>query len=229
MRKSDFGQDSTGSLVHDAGKEEPIMSYIKTIAPRDAEGAVRDMYEHQQQHWGYVPNYAKSFSHRPEVMARWGRLLAEIRRPLDDRTFELATFAAAVELKNTSCALAHGKALKPFFSDEQILAIAADRDLEFLGAGEREIVCFARKVARDASTITQADVERLKGCGIDDAMVFDIAAAAAGRAFFAKILDAVGSMPDCAFKRIAADFRVPLTVGHPVSSLPDEVMNYISD
>ena len=205
------------------------MSYIETIALDDAEGAVRDMYEHQQQHWGYVPNYAKSFSHRPEVMARWGRLLAEIRRPLDDRTFELATFAAAVELKNTSCSIAHGKALSPFLSKEQILAVAAGRELGFLSDAEREIVAFARKVARDASTITQGDVQRLKDCGLDDATVFDIAAAAAGRAFFTKILDAVGSMPDAAFDRIEADFRVPLTVGHPVSSQPDEVMKGIND
>ena len=74
------------------------MSYRKTVSLQDAEGAVREMYERQQAHWGYVPNYAKSFSHRPEVMARWGRLLAEIRRPLDDRTFELVTFAAALAL-----------------------------------------------------------------------------------------------------------------------------------
>ena len=205
------------------------MSYIDTIALDDAEGAVRDMYEHQQKHCGYVPNYAKSFSHRPEVMARWGQLLAEIRRPLDDRTFELATFAAAVELKNTSCSLAHGRALSPFFNKDQILAIAANRDLEFLSAGEREIVQFARKVARDASMITREDVQSLRDCGLDDAAVFDIAAAAAGRAFFTKILDAVGSMPDAAFGRIEAGFREPLTVGHPVSSLPDEVMSDISD
>jgi alkylhydroperoxidase family enzyme len=205
------------------------MSYIETIAPEDAEGAVRDMYEHQQKHWGYVPNYAKSFSHRPEVMAHWGRLLAEIRRPLDDRTFELATFAAAVELKNTSCSIAHGRALCPFFDEEQILAIAAGRELGFLSEAERELVHFARKVARDASTITREDVQRLRDCGLDDATVFDIAAAAAGRAFFTKILDAVGSMPDAAFSRIDAGFREPLTVGHPVSSLPDEVMNDVSD
>jgi uncharacterized peroxidase-related enzyme len=205
------------------------MSYIDTIHPEDADGAVRDMYERQQAHWGYVPNYAKSFSHRPEMMARWGRLLAEIRRPLDDRTFELVTFAAAVELKNTSCALAHGSALKPFFSEEQVVAIAAGNDLEFLGPADHEIVDFARKVARDASAINRDDVRRLKKSGLDDASIFDIAATAAGRAFFTKILDAVGSMPDAAFGRIDADFRLPLTVGHAISSRPDEVMDDVSD
>jgi uncharacterized peroxidase-related enzyme len=205
------------------------MSYIETISPDAAEGAVLEMYEHQQEHWGYVPNYAKSFSHRPEVMARWGRLLAEIRRPLDDRTFELATFAAAIELKHTPCSLAHGKALRPFFSTEEIVAIAEGGDLDFLSDAEREIVRFSRQVARDASAVTVDDVQRLRDCGLDDATIFDIAATTAGRAFFTKVLDAVGSLPDAAFSRIDDDLRAPLTVGRPIASGDDEVMTGLSD
>lgn len=204
------------------------MSYIETVSPACAEGPVLEMYERQQDHWGYVPNYAKSFSHRPEVMARWGRLLAEIRRPLDDRSFELATFAAAIELGHTSCALAHGNALSPFFCNEEIHAIARG-DLEFLPGAEQALVRFARQVARDASRITAADVAELRDHGFDDACIFDLAATAAGRAFFTKVLDAVGSMPDAAFARLDAGFRDPLVVGHPISSDPDEVMNLVSD
>ena len=205
------------------------MSYIDTISTDQAEGAVLDMYEYQQNHWGYVPNYAKSFSHRPEMMARWGRLLAEIRRPLDDRTFELVTFAAAVELKHTSCSLAHGRALTPFFSNAQIRAIAEQGELEFLDQAEREMLRFARQVARDASAIRAADVQRLRDAGLAEETIFDIAATAAGRAFFTKVLDAVGSMPDAAFGRIEEELRVPLTVGHPISSEPVEVMNSINN
>ena len=68
------------------------MTFIRTVRPADAAGDVRDMYERQEEYWGYVPNYAKAFSHRPEALARWGRLLAELRRPTDDRRFELVTF-----------------------------------------------------------------------------------------------------------------------------------------
>ena len=85
------------------------------------------MYQRQQSAWGYIPNYAKVFSQRPEVLARWGQLLAEIRRPMDKRRFELITFVTAHDLDNTACALVHGKALREFFSDAQILAIAEGR------------------------------------------------------------------------------------------------------
>ena len=200
------------------------MSFIETTPLNDAEGAVREMYERQQGAWGYVPNYAKSFSHRPEVMARWGKLLAELRRPMDDRTFELITFAAAHEMKHTSCSLAHGNALTPFFSIEEICAIANQQPVDSVTAVEHEMMRFSRKVARDASTITQADVQRLKDHGLNDADVFDVAATAAGRAFFTKVLDAVGSLPDAGFMSLDEDLRAQLVVGRPIDTADDEVM-----
>ncbi len=200
------------------------MSFIKTTPLKDAEGEVREMYERQQGAWGYVPNYAKSFSHRPEVMARWGKLLAELRRPLDDRTFELVTFAAAHELKHTPCSLAHGNALTPFFSNEEICEIADQSPVESVTAAEEEMMRFSRKVARDASTIGADDVQRLKDHGLSDADVFDVAATAAGRAFFTKVLDAVGSLPDAGFNSIDEGLRAHLTVGRPIDTAEDEVM-----
>jgi uncharacterized peroxidase-related enzyme len=200
------------------------MSFIETVAVEDAAGEVRKMYERQQGDWGYVPNYAKSFSHRPEVMARWGRVLAEIRRPLDDRTFELVTVAAALELRHSPCSLAHGNQLTPFFSNDEIRAIADQQPVEAVTPAEEEMMRFSRKVARDASTITIDDVQRLKDHGLSDADIFDVAATSAARAFFTKVLDAVGSLPDAGFNSIDAELRTHLTVGKPISSDDDEVM-----
>ena len=45
------------------------MAFIETTKPDHAREAVADMYSRQQAAWGYVPNYAKVFCHRPEVMA----------------------------------------------------------------------------------------------------------------------------------------------------------------
>ena len=201
------------------------MSYIETVPLEEATGEVREMYERQQGSWGYVPNYAKSFSHRPEVMARWGKLLAELQRPMDKRRLEMITFAAAHELKHSSCSLAHGNALTPFFSNDEICAIAEGRAVESITAAEQEMMRFARHVARDASTVDAPDVERLKGRGFSDAEVFDIAAVAAGRAFFTKVLDAVGSLPDAGFMSLDEDLRAPLTVGRSISTAEDEVIN----
>jgi len=192
------------------------MSFIATIAPDAAAGETAEMYRRQQASWGFVPNYAKVFSHRPEIMARWGQLLAEIKRPMDPRRFELVTFVAAHALGNTACTLAHGKALRSFFSDAQILAIAADRLDGVLGAAEQAMLHFAHQVAIDASRVTAADAAALAAHCFADVEIFDIAAAVAGRAFFAKMLDALGVQADAPMGPLDATLRRALTVGRPI-------------
>src|SRR5258706_5540040 len=155
------------------------MTFIDTTPPEAARDDVATMYRRAQDSWGYVPNYARVFSHRPEVMARWGALLTEIKRPMDRRHFELATFAAAHELRNSACALAHGRVLRDFFDDEALIAIAEQREHEGLSASEQALVRFARQVARDASRVTDEHVASLKAHGFDDADIFDIVAAVA--------------------------------------------------
>jgi uncharacterized peroxidase-related enzyme len=194
------------------------MPFIDTIRPEDAQGAVAEMYRRQESSWGYVPNYALVFCHRPEVMARWGQLLAEIKRPMGKRRFELATFVAAHELANTACSLAHGRVLREFFSDTDIVAIAAGRTEGVLDQAEQALVRFARQVARDASKVSAEQVAELSQLGFSAGEIFDIAAAAAGRAFFAKMLDALGVQPDSPFASLDEAFRGPLTVGRQIDT-----------
>jgi len=194
------------------------MAFIETVPPSQARGAPRAMYLRQQAAFGYVPNYAKVFCHRPEVMARWGQLLSEIKRPMPKRHFELATFAVAHELRHSACALAHGRALREFFDDEQILAIADDRLEGVLGPAERALIGFARQIARDASGVSAEQVASLEQHGFSPAEIFDLAAAAAGRAFFTKLLDALGVAPDSPFLDEDEAFRRALTLGRAIDA-----------
>jgi uncharacterized peroxidase-related enzyme len=149
-------------------------------------------------------------------MARWGQLLAEIKRPMDKRRFELVTFVAALELRNTACALAHGKVLREYFSDAEIVSIAAGKFDDTLTEAEQAMVRFARQVAKDASRVTSGQVQALKEIGYTDSDIFDIAVTAAGRAFFTKVLDALGVEPDSPFLALDDELRRPLTVGRPI-------------
>ncbi len=202
------------------------MSFIKTVRPGEASGAVRDMYARQEDHWGFVPNYAKVFSHRPEALARWGRLLAELRRPADDRRFELVTFVAAYELRHTACSLAHGNALAKFIGEDAVLAIREGREDDVLPADDVAIVRYARMISRDATKVTSGQVEALKKHhGLTDAEIFDIAAIAAGRSFFTKLLDALGAEADIAYVTFGKEFREALTVGRPICQRPLEFLD----
>ena len=202
------------------------MSFIATIAPDAADGETAEMYRRQQATWGFVPNYAKVFSHRPEIMARWGALLAEIKRPMDPRRFELVTFAAAHALGNTACALAHGKALSAFFSDAQILAIAEGRLDGVLDAAEQAMLRFARQVAIDASRVTAADVATLAAPAASPMPRSSTSPPPRrARAFFTKMLDALGVAGRRADGMLDATLRRALTVGRPIDERPPATMS----
>lgn len=195
------------------------MSFIDTVPPAAARADVAAMYRRQQQAFGYVPNYAKAFSHRPELMARWAALFGEIKRPLPRRRVLMLSFVSALELGHSSCSLAHGSMLREFFSDAELVAIASGR-LDALPAAEQAMLRFARQVARDARAVTAADVETLKSLGFSDADVFDIAAVAAARAFFTKLLDALGVLPDAPLAGLPAPLRQALGAGRPIDRTP---------
>ena len=206
------------------------MAFIKTTRAREATGDVHDMYRRQQDHWGYVPNYAKVFSHRPEVMARWGRLLAEIRRPADDRRFELVTFAVALELRHSSCSLAHGKKLGEIIGTDNVIAIADGKEPGVLSDAEIAMMRFARDVARDARKITRGRVEELTEIhGFSDDEVFDIVAIASARCFFTKVLDGLGVEPDSAFMVLDYEFRDKVGKGRPISHMTPDVLDAKSE
>ena len=201
------------------------MTFIRTVRPADATGDVLEMYERQEDYWGYVPNYAKAFSHRPESLARWGRLLAELRRPTDDRRFELVTFVAAYTLKNSGCTLVHGKELAGFIGKDAVVAIAKGREADVLPDVDVAIVQLARQIAKDATKVTSGQIEVLKyRHDLTDAEVFDIVAIAAGRSFLTKLLDGLGVAPDNPWNALDPDFRERLNIGRPIDlSPPDHV------
>ena len=199
------------------------MAFIHTIAVEESVGDVRAMYERTQGALGYVPNYAKAFSLRPDVMDGWSGLLASVRRPLDPRRYELITLAAARALRNSYCMLAHGSILaRQFYSPAQLAAIAGNPATAELAPAEVAMMAFAEKVVRDASAITAADVQALRDHGFTDAEVFDIAATAAARCFFSKLVDAVGAEPDTAFESLDDDLKRCLTPGRAISQTAAE-------
>ena len=194
------------------------MAFIETIPAEEATGDVKAMYERQFLHYGYVPNYAFVFCHRPEVMRRWAELQSGIKRHMDKRRFELVTFAAAHALRSTLCSLAHGKALTEFLSPADVIAIARGGTPASLTDAEAAMVEFARKVARDATSVTAGDVERLKGLGFTDGEIFDITATAAARAFWTKVIESLGVEADAPFYSMDPDFTAALTVGRPLAA-----------
>jgi uncharacterized peroxidase-related enzyme len=194
------------------------MSFIRTIPEEEATAAVQEMYDKNLVAPGYIPNYTKLFSHRPEVMAGWTALLSIIRGNMDMRRYELVTLAAARALRSSYCMLAHGSVLKQkFYSNEQLKAIAQDYHTADLTPAEIAMMAYAEQIVRDATAVSQADIDNLRAHGFTDAEIFDIAATTTARCFFSKTLDALGAEPDAVYLDLDEELRRTLTIGRPIS------------
>lgn len=193
------------------------MAFIDIIPEADIGDDVRAMYDRQQSFWGFIPNYAKVFCHRPEIMGLWAQLQAGIKSHMDKRRFELITFAASHTLRSTLCSLAHGKALTAFFSKEDIQSMARGASPKSLTDAEAAMMAFSRKVARGAYLVTSADVDELKKHGFTDGEVFDIAAAVGARAFWTNVIESLGVEPEPPFLELENEFRKTLTVGRAIA------------
>ncbi len=201
------------------------MAFIETVAVHEASGDVQTMYRNAQGSLDYVPNYAKLFSLRPQVMATWGAFLASIRMNIDLRRYELVTLAAARALKSSYCMLAHGSILHTrFYTSEQLQAVMDDGGTVVLSAADAAIIAYAEHIVRDASSITEQEVQGLRDHGLTDAEIFDVAAVAAVRCFFSKLLDALGAEADSAYAEMETELRTRLTAGRPISTAPGEFL-----
>jgi uncharacterized peroxidase-related enzyme len=176
------------------------------------------MYQQVRARFGYVPNWAQALSLRPDVRDGWMALLQSIQSNLSQRDYELTTLAAARALRSSYCALAHGSVLaSQVFDPATVTAIATGEGASALTPRERAMMAFAERVALRADQITAADVDELRSHGLLDEEIFDVAAAAAARSFFSKLMDAVGAEPDSAFQDLDPALREALTVGRPVA------------
>jgi uncharacterized peroxidase-related enzyme len=174
-----------------------VAVFIDAVPEAAASGPLAAYYEQQRAAWGFLPNYASAFASRPDVAQAWHVLNLAIRNGMDRRRFEIATIAAARALRSTYCTAAHSKFLRDVCGDEAAMeAIATDPSGAALTAQDRAVYEFAAKVAADAPSVEQADVDRLRALGLTDADVADVVFAAAARAFFARVLDGLGAQLD---------------------------------
>jgi uncharacterized peroxidase-related enzyme len=195
------------------------MTFIETVPPERATGAVANVYETDRAVHGHVPNFAQAFSLQPEAYAAWRELNGAIKAGMDLRRYELATVAAARRLRSSYCMLAHGSILADRFLDaDAVRAVAADSAAAGLDAVDQAVMDLADKVAADAMAVTQDDVDRLRELGLPDAEILGVVLAAAARCFFSKTLDGLGALPDHKYEAMEPALRDALTVGRPIAT-----------
>jgi uncharacterized peroxidase-related enzyme len=188
------------------------MSFLE---PAEQSPDTEQMFDADTRAMGYLPNYTKLFAHSPGAYEAWHQLNGAVKAGIELRRYELATLAAARALKSSYCGLAHGKVLRDKFFDAQtVAAIASDDGSAGLSPPELAVVNFAAKVARDATSVTEADIAILRGHGLDDNDIFHVILAAAARCFFSTVLSAAGAQPDPQYAEVLEpDLRQTLSFG----------------
>jgi len=162
-------------------------------------------------------NMEKAFEERPEVFAAWQQLNGAIKAGMDLRRYELATLAAARRLRSSYCCLMHGKVLRDRFG-EPVAEIARDRRTAPLEPVDLAVMDLAERVVDDATSIEDADLQKLRDLGLSDDEIMDVVLAASVRCFFSKTLDALGVLPDASLAELEPELLEVLVVGRPIAS-----------
>ncbi len=199
------------------------MAFIQTVPIAEARGSVREMYLRLQKPSGSVPNYARVFSHRPEVMQAWAELQRAIQRSVDPQTYQLVTLAASQALGSSYCSLAYGSKLcEGTYSNAQLADVVSNEDTIHLDDRQRAIMSLARKVATDSNLVGQDDIDELRERGMADDAIFDIVAIASARCFFATVVNALGAQPDAHYTNMEPGLRELLCVGRKINESQPE-------
>ena len=177
--------------------------FIQTISEAEAESKLREIYKGDRKSLGYVPNHAKVFSLRPDVLEAWRAFQGSIRKNLRLRRYELITLAAAMALKCRYCLLAHGAILiKNGVSVDQLRLILTNFKDAGLERDEVAMMEFAQKIIRNANEISQSDIDALRTLGHEDVEILDITLTATMRSFASKTFDAMGAEPDPVYNEL---------------------------
>ncbi len=190
--------------------------YLQTIGEDEATGAVADIFEKQKAQLGFVMATAKAFTSRPDLLPIYTEFSDRIRAgfSLGLREWRLITLIAAKHIPSTYCSYVYGKQLiADLGSKDAVMAIQRDFRNAGLSAKDVEMLAYAEKIARDASQVSRADIDRLRSVGFTDREICDIALCASFRCFVSRFFDAVGAGPEAAYVDEDPEFRAAMTVG----------------
>jgi uncharacterized peroxidase-related enzyme len=193
--------------------------FLKTIEEADATGRIAEIYEEERRSMGLVMSATQCWTVRPDLLPLWHDFFDGLKAgfTLPQRDWLLITFIAAHEVPSTYCTFVYAQRLaKALGSREAMLAVHDDFHTAGLSPRDVAMLDYARKVAREAHTVTQTDIDGLRKHGFSDPQIGDIALAASLRAFISRFFEATGAGPEAPFIDSDPAVRDALTVGRPL-------------
>lgn len=189
--------------------------FIKTIEPGEATGELAALYEAETKSMGHIMQATQCWSARPDIIIPVENLLHQIRDgfSLGLLNFRLITFVAAQHVPSSYCSHVYFRALSGMIGRDQTLAVRRDFRNAGLDNQQIEMLAYTEQIMRNASQITDADIQRLRNVGFTDLNIADIALAASFRSFMSRYFDAVGARVEPEFLDSDPVVRAEMAVG----------------
>lgn len=175
----------------------PMIRPAAFLADPPKSPAVAAAYEGDVTSDGYVNNLTRVWCWRPEVLASFQALRAELLAGsgLSPREVAVMVAATAAARGDAYCALAWGSRLAEL-SDEATAASVLQGVDSDLPEREAALAGWSRQVVQDPNATTEAHVNRLRDAGLNDQEIFEATTWIAFRLAFSTINDALGARPD---------------------------------
>jgi uncharacterized peroxidase-related enzyme len=156
---------------------------------------------------GFVPNFFRSYSYRPERLSAWFAHYRQLHEPtehLDAADREMIAVVVSAWNRCTYCIVAHGQALRAALresmpaSDAETLAdhIATNWRHAELDDRRRAICAYAEKLTARPHEMAEADLAGLEAFGLSRQEVWDVVEVAAMYNFTNRMALALGQQPN---------------------------------
>jgi len=179
---------------------------------------VQARYDADRASYGFVMNLSHVWAHQPEAHTRLFELLGVVGSAFSFRERGILITAAASTIGDSYCSLAWGWKLSEHGDADAATGVLSGTDA---GLSEREaaLATWARRVARDAGSTTEADVQAMRDAGWTDEEVFRATTFLALRVAFSSVNAALGARPDAELLRLAPpEVGGLVTWGRPVET-----------
>ena len=200
-----------------AGRPVPPSPDTGFLSVPEASAAVQHIYDEDVDEVGYVMNQTRLWAHQPALQQGLFALIGDAvtAAGLTFRQRAVLITAAASARDDAYCSLAWGARLAEVSSPDTAAGVVRGDDVG-LDEGERALAAWARAVVRDPNGVAAADVEALRGAGLDDARIVAVTTLVALRLAFATVNDALGARPDHALHdSVPVEVRTAVTFGRP--------------
>ncbi|MBO3746806.1 hypothetical protein J5X84_12075 [Streptosporangiaceae bacterium NEAU-GS5] len=189
------------------------------LNPPEITTEVEKLYADDIAEDGYVMNVSLIWGYRPSLQEGLFGLLRDITKEyeLTMRQRGILVAACASAFGDSYCALKWGTRLAAESDTRTASEVLRGEDIG-LSDAERAMAAWARKVARDPNAVVEADVQRMRDCGWEDAEIFAITVFVALRIAFSTVNDALGARPDAGLRQTTPpDILEAVTFGRPIA------------